>query len=1178
MIQFSGRKWHGTQDWKGNRITVSAYSSRGWKQVNSELQQHLHSLGFPGPPPERTEAAHVLRSSTLWKGPLKQQSNKQDEAIKRKLYLLHAATGHGSVRHMVEALRRRNASPRVLELAKSFRCTVCEEKRKVQPRQVASLEPLPPKFHTLTCDVGHWTHPTTNEQQNFMVIVDEGSRFRMARILTKGKAQAPNAAVCLNFLSEGWIQTFGRPKTLRLDPAGSFRAMAVEGFCDRNGIYLDIIPGEAHWQIGVAEQAIQGIKHLMSKLSQAELEIGSEELLSLAVSTFNQREMIRGFSPTQHVLGHSPDITGSHVEVLRAAAPEPILNRPHEEFAREARLRAEAEKALSEWMAEQRIQRALNSRTRPAYQYQPGDLVYFWRTQESNKSKRQPGTNQGRFLGPARVLAMETKADEAGTRRPGHAIWCVRGRSLVKCSPEQLRPASQREELVDTLTEEKSTPWTFTRLAEEVGGNQYEDISREIPTPEEWRRAQDPEQEVPPTRRRIVTKRPASELQNQDQEMDEEEGTGTSQPSNVRRLGHSEPDWDLHVNSQFWWEKVPQSAWVAEHTSFWTEDQAAVEVSIPLPESHRGMELASRDLHSYFVGAFKRKAVEVSERRLSAEDREKFQGAKSVEVKNFIAAKAFEALPEGMRPNREQAVGMRWILTWKMREDGSLKPKARAVLLGYQDPGYEHRATTAPVMTRQTRQLMLQLAANKGWRLMKGDVSGAFLQSREYPSELYCVPCDEICEAMNIPAGSITRLRRACYGLVDAPLEWYKTVAEFLESISLERLWSDSCAWVWRKEGQVRGMISGHVDDFMFAGSDSDVEWQGLLKRIQERFRWGDWDKDSFVQCGVHVETCEQGFRLSQPKYVDNIEAIHVNATRKRARKAPTTEHEKTKLRALLGGLSWHAQQVAPHVSADVGLLLSEVNKSTVDTLVKANNLLEAVKQRKDHTMLITKQQSEVHFYAWVDASDKNRIDGGSTQGIFIGASSGALLRGEVSSISPISWHSTRIDRSCRSPGAAETAAAVNGEDALYYVRYQWSEMLFGQVDLRCPDHVVSRVPGCVITDSRNVYDKLSTAMLSINGAEKRSNIELLSLKESQKSTGVVVRWVHSEAQLANGLTKAEDHKELELYYRMQHQWRIVEDEAMRSARKRKSEGLTPLQGSSKEKQVTEEGDVPDLF
>ena len=141
-----------------------------------------------------------------------------------------------------------------------------------------------------------------------MVIVDEGSRFKMARILTKGKAQAPNAATCLNFLNEGWIQTFGRPKTLRLDPAGSFRAQAVEGFCDRHSIYLDIIPGEAHWQIGVAEQAIQGIKQLLSKMSQTEKDVGPEELLSIAVSVFNQREMIRGFSPTQHVLGQSPDI------------------------------------------------------------------------------------------------------------------------------------------------------------------------------------------------------------------------------------------------------------------------------------------------------------------------------------------------------------------------------------------------------------------------------------------------------------------------------------------------------------------------------------------------------------------------------------------------------------------------------------------------------------------------------------------------------------------------------------------------------------------------------------------------------------------------------------------------------------------------------------------------------
>ena len=87
-------------------------------------------------------------------------------------------------------------------------------------------------------------------------------------------------------------------------------------------------------------------------------------------------------------------------------------------------------------------------------------------------------------------------------------------------------------------------------------------------------------------------------------------------------------------------------------------------------------------------------------------------------MKNFLASQAVESLPSHLKPSKEQAIGMPWILTWKYREDGRRKAKARAVLLGYQDPSYEHRSTTAPVMSRQC---------------------------------------------------SIARLKRACYGLVDTP-------------------------------------------------------------------------------------------------------------------------------------------------------------------------------------------------------------------------------------------------------------------------------------------------------------------------------------------------------------------------------------------------------------------------
>ena len=202
-------------------------------------------------------------------------------------------------------------------------------------------------------------------------------------------------------------------------------------------------------------------------------------------------------------------------------------------------------------------------------------------------------------------------------------------------------------------------------------------------------------------------------------------------------------------------------------------------------------------------------------------------------------------------------------------------------------------------------------------------------------------------------------------------------------------------------------------------------------------------------------------------------------------------------------------------------------------------------------------------MYGWVDAGNQNRVDGYSTQGILIGLAPVALLQGELCPITPVAWHSNRIDRACRSPGAAEAHAAINGEDALYFARYQWQELLHGAGDTRDSASDVQKVLGCLITDSRNVYDKLETSVLSIKGAEKRTNIEMIALKESQEQTGLVLRWVHSEAQLANALTKRHNCKELELFYSMGHCWKIVEDPEMRSARRRRADGELPSSSKS---------------
>eukprot|EP00435_Cladocopium_sp_Y103_P022636 s2868_g5.t1 len=466
---------------------------------------------------------------------------------------------------------------------------------------------------------------------------------------------------------------------------------------------------------------------------------------------------------------------------------------------------------------------------------------------------------------------MENKKDSDGTSRPGHSIWCVRGRRLLKCSAEQLRPASPREEILEVLASEEgeTPPWTFPRIVDELGGNEYEDISKEVPSEESWQKAQDPVEVSQPSRRH-TTKRPV--------------GPHDGEPSLQRTRTATTAYTDLgETTAECWWNLLSdQSFEQACGQSFWADNLSTVEIKIPMPESRRGTKAFVNNVEAYFVGAVRRGAVEVN-RKLDPEEYRQFQEAKSVEVKNFVAAKAFEALPPELQPDKSQAIGMRWILTWKLKDDGSHKAKARAILQGYQDPQYEHRATTTPVMTRMMRQFLLPHAANHQWRVKKGDVTGAFLQGRQYSGKLHCIPVPEISEAMGLTPGEAVLVKRGCYGLVDAPLEWYRSISQTLEELGLTKSWSDPCCWFYKPDGKLRGIVAGHVDDFLFSGDANDKQWVAIEQELQRRYKWTGWEEGKFVQCGVTIEAQKDGsFKLSQPNFIDKVSEINLSSSRRR--------------------------------------------------------------------------------------------------------------------------------------------------------------------------------------------------------------------------------------------------------------------------------------------------------
>ena len=58
-----------------------------------------------------------------------------------------------------------------------------------------------------------------------------------------------------------------------------------------------------------------------------------------------------------------------------------------------------------------------------------------------------------------------------------------------------------------------------------------------------------------------------------------------------------------------------------------------------------------------------------------------------------------------------------------------------------------------------------------GFSAAKGDVSEASLQGRKLHRDLWVLPVQELAAGLNVLLGEIMKLKKAAYGMVEAPVE-----------------------------------------------------------------------------------------------------------------------------------------------------------------------------------------------------------------------------------------------------------------------------------------------------------------------------------------------------------------------------------------------------------------------
>jgi hypothetical protein len=589
-----------------------------------------------------------------------------------------------------------------------------------------------------------------------------------------------------------------------------------------------------------------------------------------------------------------------------------------------------------------------------------------------------------------------------------------------------------------------------------------------------------------------------------------------------------------------------------------------VEISMDWYDSDNQALSATEDFTDHFAYMLSdgRRKNEVNIHSLTADEKREMNSAKKIEADQWIGNAVYTVAKRAGIP-KNRIMSMRWILTWKkIEETGGRKAKARLVVKGFTDPDLLQIRAESPTLSKIGRNCLLQLAASYKMTLSMGDVKTAFLQGNQGESErdIYGdIPADSR-DLFNLAPDEVIKLEGSVYGLRTAPKAWFAKVTTDLLSLGAVQHPLDQCVFIFfDKQGKLMGAIGVYVDDFLFAETDGS-EWKSMMKKIKDKYTWGKHDYQNFILCGVQYrQDSDYSITMDQRDYVESLSPHDLRPDHElkclKDNEEITNKKWLKRFRGANGALQWLSTNTRPDLAAD-----TSISAGTSGVGVTKNSILNAQKiYRKAHARIGVEvrikhiRPEDLRFSAFHDAGWASRPDNSSQGGLMIFACHKDLLDGKEATISLIEWKSWKLKRVCRSSLSAECQAMAEALDTLNFVRFFW-EILTGKSKITPKidqDHELTKAPmSSLITDCKGLFDAVNRSQSAGLGlSEKRTAIEALSIRQICTASNVSVKWVNSDRQLADILTKVGVMPENLDRALNTNQWRIVFDSTFTSAK-----------------------------
>ncbi|KAI3759566.1 hypothetical protein L6452_07465 [Arctium lappa] len=218
-------------------------------------------------------------------------------------------------------------------------------------------------------------------------------------------------------------------------------------------------------------------------------------------------------------------------------------------------------------------------------------------------------------------------------------------------------------------------------------------------------------------------------------------------------------------------------------------------------------------------------------------------------------------------PKGQRAIGTKWVFRNKRDERGIvIRNKARLVAQGYtQEEGIDYEEIFAPVARIEAIRFFLAYASYMKFKVYQMDVKNAFLYGSIEEEVYVCQPPGF--ENPSYP-DRVYKLKKALYGLHQAPRAWYDTLSSYLLENGFERGVIDKTLFIKRKKKDIL-LVQIYVDDIIF-GSTTDNMCKEFEELMHQRFKMSSMGELTFF-LGLQVQQKSDGIFICQSKYVQDI-------------------------------------------------------------------------------------------------------------------------------------------------------------------------------------------------------------------------------------------------------------------------------------------------------------------